>query len=83
MARTKKDATEDTTPRQSKEELQKATEYFANHTLQEYAGKYVALVGEEIVASGKDPRDVYKRAVQKEEKIPLIARVSRPDEHIW
>jgi len=83
MARTKKNNSDDTTPRQSKEELQKATEYFANNTLHEYAGKYVALVGEVIVASGKNPRDVYKRAVKKEEKIPLIARVSRPDEHVW
>jgi len=83
MARTKKVELEETAEKQSKEELEKATEFFASHPLEEYAGKYIALIGEHIITTGKDPRDVYKRAVKKGSKVPLIARVSMPEEHIW
>ncbi|MCD6276421.1 MAG: succinyl-CoA synthetase subunit alpha [Thermoplasmata archaeon] len=37
-------------------------EFYINADLSEYAGKWIAIVDEKVVASGDDPEDVYMRA---------------------
>lgn len=66
--------------KQTQEEMEQSAKYLASNTFEEYAGKYIAIIGEKIIATGKDPRDVYNRAIEKIKKHPLIARISKPEE---
>ncbi len=45
-----------------------------------YAGKHIAIVGEKVVASGEDPREVWLEAKKKfPSKQPVLAFVPRSD----
>lgn len=47
---------------------------------QEYAGQYVALVGDKMVANGLEPKTVLHRAREAGYAAPLIVRIESPDE---
>lgn len=46
----------------------------------EYAGQYVALVGDNIVANGLEPRAILREARERGYSSPLIVRIEAPDE---
>jgi len=39
-------------------------EFYINAELSEYAGKWIAIVGGKVVASGENPEDVYMNALK-------------------
>lgn len=51
-------------------------EYYSVMNTSEYAGKWVAIVGDKVVASGDDLKDVHKKAGKKE---PLFARIPKEE----
>ncbi len=54
--------------------------WFATHpeVLEKYKGEYIAIIGEKIVAHGKNLNQVSKKA-EKIEKLPLIAKVPKDE----
>ena len=57
----------------------KEFEFYVKADLSRYEGKYVAIVGEEVVASGKNAKEVWEEAKKKTGKIPTIAKIPTDD----
>ncbi len=53
--------------------------WFATHVreLRRYAGKHIAVVGEEVVAAGNTFREVFEKGREKSGKIPLVTFIPR------
>lgn len=60
-------------------EKSKEFEFYLKADLSEYEGKYVAIVGEEVVASGKNAKEVWEEAKKKTGKTPTIAKIPTDD----
>ena len=50
-------------------------EFYMKADLGEYTGKWVAIVDNKIVSTGKNAKEVYEEAVKKTKKKPLITKV--------
>lgn len=53
---------------------EKSQKWLEEHQ-EEYANQWVALVGDKLLASGKEARDVYQSAVRQGVHTPFLARV--------
>jgi len=53
--------------------------WLAEHR-EEYAGQWVALDGERLLASGANAREVYDAARRSGVELPLVVQVESPDE---
>ena len=49
--------------------------YFLKADVSKYIGKWIAIIDNKIIASGKNAKEVYDEAVKKSNKKPLITRV--------
>ena len=55
--------------------------YYSETDLSEYAGKWVAILGEKIIVSGDDFKKVYKEAKKiAGDKEPLFTRIPKEEE---
>jgi hypothetical protein len=63
--------------------LSKEYDWFLTHPEIEtrYAGEYIAIIGEEVVAHGKDFKEVLKEA-EKHGEAPLIHKVPDADKDL-
>jgi Family of unknown function (DUF5678) len=50
--------------------------------LRPYAGQWIAIEGERIVASGADPSDVVKRARAAGSRVPYVFKVELQDDNV-
>ena len=58
----------------------RAYEFYINHDLAEYSGRWIAIVDEEVVASGDNARVVLDEAVRKRPgSQPALARVPKDE----
>jgi len=56
-------------------------DFYSLSDLSGYEGKWIAILGKEVIASGKDLKQVYKEAKEKAgKKEPMFARVPRQEE---
>ena len=63
----------------SQMEKSKEFEFYLKADLSKYEGKYVAIVGEKVVSSGKNALEVWEDAMKKTGKIPTIAKIPTDD----
>lgn len=55
--------------------------YYSETDLSSYAGKWVAILGEKVIASGDDFKEVYKKAkAVAKDKEPLFTRIPKEEE---
>lgn len=54
-------------------------EFYVKADLKLYEGKYVAIVGDKVIASGYNAKEVFDEAKKKTGKIPTIAKIPRED----
>ncbi|MBI2136203.1 succinyl-CoA synthetase subunit alpha [Candidatus Woesearchaeota archaeon] len=54
-------------------------EFYVKADLRQYEGKYVAIIGDKVVASGYNAKEVFDEAKKKTGKIPTIAKIPRED----
>lgn len=55
-------------------------DFFLHNSLTKYEGKYVAIMGKKVVASGISAKDVWDEAIKKYPKqIPTIAKLPRKE----
>lgn len=53
-------------------------EYFVHIPLARYEGKYIAIVGERVVASGESAKEVWEKVKKKYPRsLPLFAKVPK------
>ena len=64
---------------QSEPEFSSELEWLREHRA-EYGGQYVALVGDQVVANGLEPRTVLRNARNGGYAAPLIVRIEASDE---
>ncbi len=57
----------------------KEFEFYVKADLSKYEGKYVAIVGEEVVAFGENAKSVWEEAVKKTGKTPTLAKIPKGD----
>ncbi|CAN5815482.1 hypothetical protein BH23THE1_BH23THE1_12480 [soil metagenome] len=56
-------------------------EYYSVMNTTEYAGKWVAIVGDKVIASGDNLREVHKKAKEiAGKKEPLFAKIPNEEE---
>ncbi len=56
-------------------------DFYSLSDMSEYAGKWVAILGKEIIASGDDLKEVYREAKKKAgNKEPLFSRIPKEQE---
>ncbi|MAG18356.1 MAG: succinyl-CoA synthetase subunit alpha [Candidatus Diapherotrites archaeon] len=62
----------------------KTYEFYANADLSKYAGQWVAIVDNKVVAHGKNVKKILKEAEKEAPKaIPFIAKVPLRDILLW
>ena len=49
--------------------------YYLKVDVSPYTGKWIAIVDNKIVASGKSAKEVYTEAIKKSKKKPLITKI--------
>lgn len=55
-------------------------DYFLKTPLKKYQGKYVAILKNKVIASGKDAKEVWKEARKKYPKqLPTLAKVPKEE----
>lgn len=60
--------------------MDKSYQFYVNNDLSEYAGKWVAIVDEEVVASGDNAKVVYEEALKKfPDRLPLLAKIPKDE----
>lgn len=60
--------------------MSKEFEFFIKANLKKYQGKYIAIVGERVVASGENAREVWQKARKKfPHKIPTLAKLPKEE----
>ncbi len=57
----------------------KEFEFYLRTDLSKYKGKYVAIVGDKVVASGDNAKEVFEEAKKKTGKIPTIAKIPKEE----
>jgi Family of unknown function (DUF5678) len=56
-------------------------DFYSVTDMSKYGGKWVAILGKEVIASGEDLKKVHKEAIKKAgRKEPLFARVPKQEE---
>ncbi len=60
-------------------EKSKEFEFYLKTDLSKYEGKYVAIVGEKVVASGDNAKEVFEEAKEKTGKIPTMAKIPKAE----
>ena len=61
-------------------EKSKEFEFYVKADLSEYAGKYVAIVEDRVVASGENAKEVMEEAKRKcPDQTPLLAKIPREE----
>ena len=55
----------------------KEFEFYLKADLSKYEGKYVAIVGDEVVASGDNAKEVLEEAKRKTGKTPTLAKIPK------
>jgi hypothetical protein len=56
-------------------------DFYSVADMSEYSGKWVAIVGQKVIASGEDFKEVYREAKQKaKNKEPMFAQVPKQEE---
>ena len=71
-----------TNKREVKKELKTSPEFefFLQNPLTRYEGKYVAILGKKVVASGISAKDVWDEAIKKyPSQIPTIAKLPKKE----
>ncbi len=53
----------------------KEFEFYIKTDLGKYRGKYVAIVGDKVVASGENAKEVWEMAKKKTGKVPTLAKI--------
>lgn len=62
----------------------KEFEFYVKADLSKYEGKYIAIVGDEVVASGSNAKDVLEEAKKKfPDKTPTLAKIPTQDTLIF
>ncbi|MCR4335937.1 MAG: DUF5678 domain-containing protein [archaeon] len=62
----------------------KTYEFYANADLSKYAGQWVAIVNNKVIAHGKDVKKLLKEAGKEAPKVtPFIAKVPLRDILLW
>ena len=62
----------------------KEFEFYVKADLSRYEGKYVAIVGDKVVASGDNAKEVLGEAKKKfPDKMPMLAKVPRAETFIF
>ncbi len=60
--------------------MSKEFEFFVKANLKRYRGKYIAIIGKKIVASGENARDVWQKAKKKfPRQIPTLAKLPKEE----
>lgn len=55
-------------------------EFFVQSDLSEYKGRYVAIIGKEVVASGKTAKEVWEEAKRRyPNKTPTLAKLPKEE----
>lgn len=55
-------------------------EFFLKAPLKKYRGKYVAILGDRVVASGENAKEVWKEARQRyPDKLPTLAKLPKEE----
>ena len=57
----------------------KEFEFYLKADLRKYEGEYVAIVGDEVAASGRNAKKVWEEAKKKTKKIPTLAKIPKDD----
>ncbi len=57
----------------------KEFEFYLKADLRKYEGKYIAIVGDNVVASGDNAKTVYEEARRKTGKTPTLAKVPKEE----
>ena len=57
----------------------KEFEFYVKTDLSKYAGKYIAIVGDKVVASGDNAKEVIEEAKKKTGKNPTIAKIPKEE----
>lgn len=58
----------------------KSYEFYVNNDLSEYAGKWVAIIDEQVVASGDNAKVVFEEAQRKfPGRIPALAKIPKEE----
>ncbi len=57
----------------------KEFEFYVKADLSKYQGQYVAIVGDKVVASGGNAKEVLEEAKKKTGKIPTIAKIPKEE----
>jgi len=58
----------------------KSYEFYINNDLSEYSGKWVAIVDEQVVASGDNAKTVLEEAQKKfPDRMPLLAKIPKQE----
>ena len=61
----------------------KGLEFYSKANLHKYEGGYVAIVDEDVVASGDNAKEVFHEAKRKTGKTPTLAKIPREDALIF
>lgn len=62
----------------------KEFEFYLKADLSKYEGKYVAIVGDKVVAHGNNAKDVLDEAKKKyPDKIPTLAKIPKEEAYIF
>ena len=61
----------------------KEFEFYLRADLHKYEGMYIAIVGEKVVASGDNAKEVFEEAQRKTGKIPTLAKIPTEDTFIF
>lgn len=62
--------------------MEREFQFYLRADLHKYEGRYIAIVGESIVASGDDSDKVIEDARKKTGKMPLLVKVPTEDTYI-
>lgn len=61
----------------------KEFEFYLKADLSKYEGKYIAIVGDKVVAFGDNAKEVFEEAKKKTGKTPTLAKIPTEDTFIF
>ena len=57
----------------------KEFEFYVKADLSKYEGRYVAIVGDKVISSGDNAKEVFEEARRKTGKIPTMAKIPKAE----
>ena len=58
-------------------------DFYSISDMSEYSGKWVAIIGNKVIANGKNLKEVYKKAKEiAKNKEPMFARIPNKEEEL-